>query len=290
MQTYEVQGQENVFAVKQLTEHRSAETPNEVKVLEGLLKTQHQHDHLIKILATFRINGSYYLIFPWAKMDLDGYWKNKPKPPRDRATAKWLLEQCHGLACGLYGIHNWKTNTWSNLFDESSVKGSDAEHKPLTLLGRHGDIKPKNILWFDTGGAGTLKLADFGTTRFDIEGAPPSVLNITNLDVPTTPNYRAPEYDSDKPISLSWDIWALGCMYLEFITWFSSGWKGIDEFANDRLSNDSDYCDFNTTRFYVTEDGNKKIKRAVMQVNSPSAPAVGIEIEQFYAEYTMYSN
>ncbi|KAL1602348.1 hypothetical protein SLS60_005764 [Paraconiothyrium brasiliense] len=256
----------NVFAVKQLLHHRNigsqdAGLQSEINVLEGILKPQHQHDHLINMLATFRIDGMDYIIFPWAETDLLNYWRWKnPDPTPSRRTVKWLLEQCHGLARALHNIHRWPTTRSSKLVNAASSSGNGSgESEPVVLFGRHGDIKPMNILWIDNGGLGTLKLADFGTARFDAEGAPPPV----NLDVATTPNYRAPEFRPDTAVSSSWDIWALGCVYLEFVTWLCYGWEGVDTFADDRLAEDPHH-EFRTTTFYEQGEGGPRLKPAVL--------------------------
>lgn len=52
-----------------------------------------------------------------------------------------------------------------------------------------------------------------------------------------TVTYRPPEYDTKlKPVSRSWDVWGLGCTYLEFVTWFLLGRSGLKEFAKRRTT------------------------------------------------------
>lgn len=47
--------------------------------------------------------------------------------------------------------------------------------------------------------------------------------------------YRAPEFDTTKVVSQATDIWALGCTYLEFVTWFLRGNQAVgDEFRKYR--------------------------------------------------------
>ncbi|CAG7556534.1 unnamed protein product, partial [Fusarium equiseti] len=101
--------------------------------------------------------------------------------------------------------------------------------------GRHGDIKPENILWFRNGpntDIGVLEIADFGLTRFHNRR---SRSNISPVGMGNSPTYRAPEFDMpDGLLSRSYDIWALGCVYLEFLTWYFMGWKGVMEFSTLR--------------------------------------------------------
>jgi serine/threonine protein kinase len=39
----------------------------------------------------------------------------------------------------------------------------------------------------------------------------------------------------DLPISRAYDIWSLGCVFLEFIIWLLDGPQGLEKFADDRL-------------------------------------------------------
>lgn len=51
--------------------------------------------------------------------------------------------------------------------------------------------------------------------------------------------YRAPEYDIASKVSPSYDIWSLGCVLLEFVTWYLLGGKGVEEFSKRRAAEDS---------------------------------------------------
>src|SRR3569833_3200461 len=82
----------------------------------------------------------------------------------DRSRVRWLDEQCKGLAEGLRGIHNTKLSS----SHESGLQPPILDEKNC---GRHGDIKPQNVLWFRQekgaqGDHGVLKISDFGLTRF----------------------------------------------------------------------------------------------------------------------------
>lgn len=82
--------------------------------------------------------------------------------------------------------------------------------------GRHGDIKPENILWFqphDLNGdhgafGGKFVISDFGLTEFhrDETGL------VSPMNTARSPTYRAPEYDVSETISQSYDIWTMGCV------------------------------------------------------------------------------
>jgi hypothetical protein len=110
--------------------------------------------------------------------------------------------------------------------------------------GRHGDINPGNILWFndcDIGEdalGGTLKIADFGQAEFN------SLKSRTApRDVANTLTYRPPECDrlvrNEQPvIRQRYDIWCLGCVFLEFLTWVLGGEQLQVDFAEARMTPD----------------------------------------------------
>jgi serine/threonine protein kinase len=143
----------------------------------------------------------------------------------------WVLNQCTGLAGALDKVHEGlnKPNSQSKSKDEPSKQ---------TRTGHLHDIKLENILVFREHGSGneiTLKLADFSCARikeFVHRG-------LANLDGSGTPSYRAPEFDlpvADRRLGLPYDVWSLGAVFLELITWFLNGRNGVEEFGLDRYA------------------------------------------------------
>lgn len=118
-----------------------------------------------------------------------------------------------------------------------------------TDWGIHGDIKPENVLLFDHSQdpLGILVICDFGFTRFHGRD---SRSNAT--PVGKSPTYRAPEYDSQAKISRAYDMWTLGCLYLEFVTWYLTGSEGVTKtFVDMRLKDDrGEFPGFNLDKFF----------------------------------------
>ncbi|KAF2688470.1 kinase-like protein [Lentithecium fluviatile CBS 122367] len=248
-----VENRSGLFAVKEIFNNtREEEIKKEINVLKGISSSRHSHSHLVTLLATFRYHDHYHLIFPWAKYDLLGYWEHEnPNPEKNAETTLWFAEQCRGLADALYKIHHWMTRSESALHDQGPNPPTKTERLraintsqecaklTLQLFGRHGDIKPQNILWFPNEGLGILKITDFGSAHFSTRESDPaqgdSSPSFTRL-------YRAPEDDlPNLVLTPSYDIWSLGCVYLEFVTWFLGGWKSFDSFAENRLAPDPQY-------------------------------------------------
>ncbi|TDZ33803.1 CTD kinase subunit alpha [Colletotrichum spinosum] len=116
-------------------------------------------------------------------------------------------------------------------YPESVVNAGDGNK----AYGRHGDIKAENILWFEDvhDRYGKLVISDFGLGVFNSKH---SRSNIPNDHIPQTPTYRPPESEiKEATVSRKWDIWTLGCVYAEFVTWMLGGGQQVDDFEEWRL-------------------------------------------------------
>lgn len=126
--------------------------------------------------------------------------------------------------------------------------------KVQELYGRHGDIKPDNFLWFRTAQSspesyGLLALSDFGLGRLHTQVS----RSLQNpKDLTWTATYRAPEFDlPDGMISRASDIFSLGCVFLEYVSWFMLGLESVEkEFTELRIH--PDIYDIEADTFFVT--------------------------------------
>lgn len=117
----------------------------------------------------------------------------------------------------------------------AATHGHAVDAQPGSGRQIHTDLKPDNILCFfiAEGGASfspTLRLADFGeaiSVGDSADGIQPSM-------VPHTKTYRPPEQDQVEVIGFNYDVWCLGCLYLDFVTWFLEGWDGVESFSDTR--------------------------------------------------------
>ncbi|KAI0904833.1 kinase-like protein [Ustulina deusta] len=213
----------NSFAVKRLLCSTDENFNKEVEALKLVRKLR--HPHLIELLGTFQYRQSYYLIFQWAIDDLQTFWKSNPSFNPVPTMSRWALQQCLEIARGLHLIHG----------------GQCPPPGRSGLRGRHGDIKPANILRYapragsEDSEWGVLKISDFGLTRFyENHSYRREYIN----GPPATRTYRSPEGDLQHEVSYLWDIWPLGCLYLEFVTWLLQGWDGVVAFAEERERED----------------------------------------------------
>lgn len=196
-----------------------------------------------------------------------------------------MAKQFYGLAHGLDGIHNTKMTVSEvdqispisptlaqQLVDSGQSSLPEDEGKDY---GRHGDIKPENVLWFkqDTRNhdLGILKLSDFGLTTFHRA----LTTGVKAEDVRVTNTYSAPEREIEETLSRPFDVWSLGCIFLEFVTWILLGSKGITAFGDSRFQDGGDRNPrFSLDNFFtVLRDEEAKyqakVKPSVSKVSNP---------------------
>ena len=184
------------------------------------------HEHITLHLAMWTQSGVSYILFPLAKYNLREFMGSTPDRPRLTAPfVLWFLVQLRGLASALSHIHfiGQESSPDDTAVTESGdygLLGADLtdETQSLGLAGFHHDIKSDNILVFEKettrpGCGGTLKITDFGAGRFaDLRlGQQSSGVKAAK----GTLTYKAP----DKYPSRPFDIWALGCVFIELLIW-----------------------------------------------------------------------
>jgi serine/threonine protein kinase len=207
----------NSFALKQLRRDDLKEFQREVRALKRF--NGFNHDHMVTLLTTWKLDGKYYMLFPLAKCDLAKYWENDRCPEITSDMTRWMLKQIVGIVSALQYIHE----------PPSMPRASENLNVSAEEYGRHGDLKPENILLFDSpkDPRGILVVADLGLSTIN------SILSRTHTNSRTqvTPRYKPPECNiRGAKIRQSYDIWTLGCLLLEWICWVIEGEDAREEF------------------------------------------------------------
>ncbi|RYP10806.1 hypothetical protein DL764_000428 [Monosporascus ibericus] len=252
-----------LFAVKKLKQNDEKAFKEEVKTLQRL-GSKPEQPHLVRLLATYHYRNEYYLVFPWADGgNLRDLWEQFPhtnNPARGPPLALWVIGQITGLVEGLREIHTCELDDPSRR--DKNFDSTDAKKKH----GAHGDLKPENILWFkgrseDIPGfpMGCLKITDFGLTSFHesetLKMFEPKGISQTYCD---------PEFEVNGVVSGKYDMWTLGCVLTEFVTWYILGLKGVSNFEASRVQA-TPIPRYDGDNFFSMRNGSARLKRSVKE-------------------------
>lgn len=202
---------------------------------------QLSHKHLIRAIAYYTKGDKHYVMFPWARGgNLRDFWKKDP-PPLNPQYLEWVFGQLTGLAEAIVKLH----------------------HSHTSQHWRHGDLKPENILCFEEDDSCTLVIADVGLSKS--HGELTEARRDKTHTKAGTIMYEPPESEilADKPRSRRYDIWSIGCIYLEFVVWLLYGTRGLKRVREEL---DSTAVDGNV-RFYVI-DSNSNSDQKTFQLNN----------------------
>lgn len=162
--------------------------------------------HIIDVKAIFDQGRKRYYMFPWAEGG--NLWDSC----ENRGVIEYrgegrfiagIFTQLLGLAEALSVLHQ---NNY-----------------------RHGDLKPENILVFQRPNQQSIwKIADLGLAKFHFY---PTAKRLGPTSTRHgTFSYEPPEFlQDDQPTSRLYDIWSMGCIILQLITWLLYGIPGVDE-------------------------------------------------------------
>lgn len=179
--------------------------------------------HLIKATAFYKKKAGeaedLYFVFPWAEHgNLRQFWKEKIPSLDDNNYMKWVFDQLVGLADAIRTLHHESDQTC-----------------------RHGDLKPENVLCFNASRSTTVKdhtscilvIADVGLAR--IHDKSTEFRSKTRILAGETMAYAAPEIElfPERATSRRYDIWSLGCLYLEFVIWLLYGIEELERFNKE---------------------------------------------------------
>ena len=256
---------------KELGAQTEADFHSELKVLDRLSETSHAY--LAGHLASWKHRNKFYMLFPCAETNLGNFLRFQPHPQLSNSNVRWLLSQLKGLAEGLRHIHILGP---ADLGPDELVVGDAAPRKRKRgHSGFHHDLKPQNILVFV--GENTIgrepamsemsfKISDFGTARIKV------ILSQSGLDkhnfspqlsglVRGDPVYSAPDYALEHKQSRPYDIWSLGCVFLEVLLWAHGlSDSDLNVFDFDRmLSHNS-----RSTKFWHQDNRGKVILKSAV--------------------------
>lgn len=195
----------------------------EVKALQRICRLR--LTHVVDIAAMITIGKKQYFVFPWADGgNLLNLWKSRDSH-HDRSSITRqhipdILNQLVGLAGALTRLH--------------------AFHHGNSDSYRHGDLKPENILIFDRknhDSLGVWKMADLGLARYHMAATGDRLPTRSNGGAGTI-SYQPPETINAKFAATSrlYDVWSMGCIILQLMTWLLYGTRKVDELTRNTKS------------------------------------------------------
>ena len=195
----------------------------ELKVLNELRK--YPLRHIVTHLATWTQSGRYYMLFPYAQCNLRQYMKWVQFGDPTKENILWLIRQFRGLAEALKDIHD--------LSGAGALQSAPNLGAPLggeRRAGYHHDLKPENILYYMP--ANNFLISDFGSGKIHTYRS--GSYNTSSANGTLT--YEPPE--AAKPgrkTSRPYDMWSLGCVFLELLIWAVLGFQSVEDFRSKRV-------------------------------------------------------
>ena len=140
----------------------------------------------------------------------------------------WLLRQVLGIANAVKHIHHL---SGPEPPAPSSGLGAPVAEKRKSAW--HHDLKPENILFFldKRTTRGTFRISDWGSGKVN-EYRRTSSIHTRSPNGTLT--YEPPEATSEGSTSRPYDLWSLGCVYLELLIWAVFGPEAIAKFSDER--------------------------------------------------------
>ena len=208
--------QGKVVARKELS--RASPGTNEESELLFLLGSM-RHNNIIELLASYSQNGITNLLFPLAEMDLDNFLL-QPSRPEDFKQNIRFFKALQGLSSGLAYLHNFKPRP-------RGVHGATT----VLMHGYHHDIKPRNVLVR----GGNFVLADFGSSRLKrADESTKTMWKETTMEY-GAPECRNPESFAPGKVGRALDVWSIGCIISEVITYMEAGLQAVQQFREVRV-------------------------------------------------------
>lgn len=235
------------FALKVFHGHRQTGAYFE-KEEEALRKLAGiEHDNLVLHLAAWTQNGLFYMLFPCAESNLTQYM-SVPAPPLTELVVRNVLTQLRNIVGALELIHKMAPAELGDPVQPQQSLRPGSTRPRRSKTGFHFDVKPENILIFKhiTKAIQFWKIADFGTTRINdivVSHSRPIEQGYKSYQTksPTQgdPVWGAPDFAVRGATSRPYDIWSLGCVFLQVLLWlFDKGYPaedGMDGFELARL-------------------------------------------------------
>ena len=215
----------------------------EAATIKEFIQCAKSHNNIAITRASLEWGKTYSLFFDLAKCNLYQYFTNGADTISNLEDKQRVFSQTIGLTGALACLH-----------DELYL---DSTNERLQCY--HLDLKPQNILVFETSGKQIWKISDFGISKIKRipSGQPESEHHLSVLDkiFQSKPDgdpssgvnnsryggtYAAPEAkEKSDTVTRKSDVWSLGCVIALTLTFLQHPSHGIDLFEKARAKDRS---------------------------------------------------
>ncbi|KAI1366338.1 hypothetical protein F5Y08DRAFT_337730 [Xylaria arbuscula] len=162
------------------------------------------------------------------------FWYDNPEPAQLTGDVEiWLIKQCWRISELLQKVHERDRRLATRLYYAGNNRYFVEPDTIISLASKQALRDPDKPLVSEPGFSNP-ELPDF-----DLVSIPNAQIGggavgwLTNRSY----TYRPPEVDIENALfSESADVWSLGCVFLEFVTWYVLGVAGLREFVEDQLA------------------------------------------------------
>lgn len=250
---------------------------NQARTLQILKESIQSHEHILKHLATITKNSTFIIILPFAEYgDLDKFL--------------YAHEAADGLRHGYSLLDTLGSKPHSqvvpDLLDQASKIASALSflHSDITVSGNrriylaHIDLKPANILITASNNltVGHWVLSDFGLSAFDmstqrrdrdLQSIGDTAIHLSRRTIAANPDrasgtYQAPESFADGIVGREGDVFSLGAIISEVLTFATGGASNVAVFKEWRMSS---VPIPNDSFFAPTHPGQSEVRPAVIK-------------------------
>ncbi|KAF3317571.1 hypothetical protein TWF173_010339 [Orbilia oligospora] len=207
-----------------------------------------RHPNIIHLLASYEHKEEYYLLFPCLPMDLESFL-SRPEVFGDFTTSLTFYSALAGLFSAVEALHEVVVQTERDL---------------VSRIGYHHDIRPKNVLVTQT----TFVLTDFGVARLKFPGKGSQTLWPSTIGDYIAPECMDEDYE-EQVVGRSIDIWSLGCLLAEVVTYMKSGSSGVTQFRAARRVTKHRYP-ISNGYFFEGNNLRASVEQWLTEINPPA--------------------
>lgn len=186
-------------------------------------------NHIMEALAGYEHGDIYFIIFPFAESTLAKYLRGEAD--HTKLIPRYLWRQLEGVAGGLAFLHE----------SYLSTTGNDIVSPSIAF---HFDLKPENILIRNR----VVMISDFGQSKFRKASLEDSSSGVDSERVffnygPPEHNFSTYDKGAKKKSNYNFDIWSLGGIFSELVTFHikqPAGRQGFFDYRNARRQDDRD--------------------------------------------------